>query len=55
MEHAPKAIKAIERRLEGKRTIVAVNKITGEVTKHTITDIKKAATGVRLALKLAGL
>jgi transposase-like protein len=50
--HLPKVIKGVECRLNGKRTITTVNKATGEMTKHTIRDLKTVATGVRLALKL---
>jgi transposase-like protein len=50
--HLPKVIKGVECRLNGERTITTVNKATGEVTKHTIKDLKTVATGVRLALKL---
>jgi hypothetical protein len=55
MEHAPKVMRGIERRIEGKRTIVEVNKITGKVTKHTVTDIDTIAVGVRLAIRFTEL
>ena len=51
-QNYPKIIKGLNARLEGKRTIVAVNKITGERTRHTFEDIDKIASGVRILAKL---
>lgn len=50
-----KLIAAVETLLDGERTVVEVNKITGEVTIHKFIDLEMVALGIEAARKAISL